>query len=70
MLEAEVETVLSERQEEGGEIQTGIGDTRLGFQVVALKDTERHPALAFAYTVKIPTASESKCSARVALTTA
>jgi hypothetical protein len=60
LLEAEVETVQSERQEEGGEIQTGVGDTRLGFQVVVLKDSEKHPALAFAYTVKIPTASEAK----------
>jgi hypothetical protein len=60
LLEAEVDAVLSERQEEGGETQTGVGDTRLGFQIVALKDTERHPALAFAYSVKIPTASESK----------
>ncbi|HEX9928658.1 MAG TPA: transporter [Pyrinomonadaceae bacterium] len=60
LLEAEVDAVLSQKQEEGGEIQTGVGDTRLGFQIVALKDTERHPALAFAYSLKIPTASESK----------
>ncbi len=60
LLEAEVEAIESERREEGGELQTGFGDTRLGFQVVALKDTERHPALAFAYNVKIPTASKSK----------
>ncbi|HEX8567375.1 MAG TPA: transporter [Pyrinomonadaceae bacterium] len=60
LLEAEVDAVLSQKQEEGGETQTGVGDTRLGFQIVALKDTERHPALAFAYSLKIPTASESK----------
>lgn len=60
LLEAEFDAVLSQKQEEQGEVQTGVGDTRLGFQVVVLKDTERHPALAFAYSVKIPTASESK----------
>ena len=60
LLEAEVDAVLSQKQEEGGKTQTGVGDTRLGFQIVALKDTERHPALAYAYSVKIPTASESK----------
>jgi hypothetical protein len=60
LLEAEVDAVLSQKQEESGKTQTGVGDTRLGFQIVALKDTERHPALAFAYSLKIPTASESK----------
>ena len=60
LLEAEVETVLSQREEPGDELQTGIGDTRLGFQVVAVKETEERPALSFAYAVKIPTASESK----------
>ena len=60
LLEAEIETFQSERQEESDEIETGFGDSRLGFQIVALKDSEKHPALAFAYNVKIPTASESK----------
>ncbi|MBA2620551.1 MAG: transporter [Acidobacteria bacterium] len=60
LLEAEIETVQSERMDEGGKIETGVGDTRLGFQAVALKDSEKHPALAFAYSIKIPTASQSK----------
>jgi hypothetical protein len=60
LLEAEIETVKSERREKGGETQTGVGDTQLGFQVVALKETERRPALAFAYHAKLPTASETK----------
>lgn len=60
LLEVEVETLQSERREKGGKIETGVGDTRLGFQIVALKDMEKRPALAFAYTVKIPTVSESK----------
>lgn len=60
LLEAEIETMQSERREKGGSLETGVGDTRLGFQAVALKDSEKHPALAFAYTIKIPTASASK----------
>lgn len=39
--------------------QTGVGDTRLGAQVLAV-DGESHPALAFAYFVKLPSASETK----------
>jgi hypothetical protein len=60
LLEAEIETVQSERMDKGGKLETGVGDVRLGFQTVALKETEKHPALAFAYSIKIPTASESK----------
>ena len=59
LLEASIDAVKSQT-EEAGPRMTGIGDTRLGFQVVALKDTEAHPALAFAYYVKVPTASERK----------
>lgn len=60
LIETEIETVQSMRMDKGGAVETGVGDTRLGFQAVALKDSEKHPALAFAYAVKIPTASESK----------
>jgi hypothetical protein len=59
LLEADLDTVKSQTDETGVRM-TGIGDTRLGFQVVALKDTEQHPALAFAYYVKLPSASETK----------
>ena len=59
LLEASIDAVKSQTGETGPRM-TGIGDTRLGFQVVALKDTEAHPALAFAYYVKLPTASERK----------
>ncbi|MDT4898202.1 MAG: hypothetical protein QOH25_3279 [Acidobacteriota bacterium] len=59
LLEFDLDTVKSQT-DEGGERETGIGDTRLGFQVVALKDTEKHPALAFAYYIKLPSASEEK----------
>ncbi len=60
LLEAEIETVQSERMDKGGKLETGVGDVRLGFQIVAAKESEKHPALAFAYSVKIPTASETK----------
>lgn len=59
LLEADLDTVESQTDETGVRM-TGLGDTRLGFQVVALKDTEQHPALAFAYYVKLPSASENK----------
>ncbi len=60
LLEFDLDTVISERPEEDAPRMTGVGDTRLGFQIVALEDTERHPALAFAYYIKLPTASESE----------
>lgn len=44
---------------EGGGRQTGYGDTSLGFKYRLLKD-EDWPTLAFAYEVKIPTASRKK----------
>ena len=59
LLEFGLDTVKSQT-DEAGERVTGIGDTRLGFQVVALKDTEKHPALAFAYYIKLPSADEEK----------
>jgi hypothetical protein len=40
--------------------ETGFGDTRVGFQFVALEEAEGRPALAFAYFAKLPTADESK----------
>jgi hypothetical protein len=60
LLEASIDTIKSQREEEAGTRLTGIGDTRLGLQVVVLKDTERHPALGFAYYVKLPSASKEK----------
>lgn len=59
LLEADLD-ILKSQTDEMGMRMTGIGDTRLGFQVVALKDTEEHPALAFAYYVKLPSASAAK----------
>jgi hypothetical protein len=59
LLEADLDTVSSQTDETHTRM-TGIGDTQLGVQVVAVKETEEHPALAFAYYVKLPSASQNK----------
>ena len=59
LLDFNIDTVISE-VDEMRERKTGVGDTRVGVQVLALKDTEQHPALAFAYYVKLPSASSEK----------
>jgi hypothetical protein len=51
---------LKSQTDEAGLRQTGVGDTSVGVQVVALKETEAHPALAFAYYAKLPSASHAK----------
>ena len=43
-----------------GKRMTGVGDTELNLQVVALKQTDNRPTIAFAYFSKFPTASEKK----------
>jgi hypothetical protein len=60
LLELDFDAVVSKTDRETRERETGAGDARLGFQVVALKDTRAQPALAFAYSAKLPTASEEK----------
>jgi hypothetical protein len=60
LLEFDLDTFKSETDAETRERETGVGDARIGVQVVALKDTPEHPALAFAYYLKLPTASEAK----------
>ncbi|HEV7374446.1 MAG TPA: transporter [Pyrinomonadaceae bacterium] len=59
LFELDLDTLNSQTDETGTRL-TGIGDTQIGFQVVAFKDTEKHPALAFAYYAKLPTASAEK----------
>lgn len=59
LLEANLDTFISQT-DEAGTRTTGVGDTRLGLQIVALKDAERQPALGFAYYVKLPSASQGK----------
>jgi hypothetical protein len=53
-----VDTVISE-SDESGTRETDVGDTRIGIQLLAFKEARR-PALAFAYYVKLPTASADK----------
>jgi Putative MetA-pathway of phenol degradation len=60
LLEVNLDAVKSETDEETRTRLTGVGDTRVGFQFVALEDAPEHPALAFAYYVKIPTADAEK----------
>ncbi|HEV8157920.1 MAG TPA: transporter [Pyrinomonadaceae bacterium] len=59
LFDFDIDTIISEKSEMQ-QHETGVGDTRVGVQVLALEDTERHPALAFAYYVKAPTASSEK----------
>lgn len=60
LLQLGLDAALSKTDEATRRRETGVGDTRLGLQFVALKDTAEHPALAFAYAVKLPTASEER----------
>ncbi len=60
LLHLDFDAVLSQTDEETRERSTGFGDTRVGFQVVALEDGPGHPALAFAYFAKLPTADKSE----------
>lgn len=39
---------------------SGIGDATVGLQVTAFAETPRHPSVAVAYSVKLPTASASR----------
>lgn len=59
LLELDLDTVRSETDDTRTRM-TGLGDTRLGVQAVALEDAPNHPALAFAYFVKLPSARETK----------
>jgi hypothetical protein len=59
LFELNLDAVKSQT-DETGERMTGVGDTRLGLQIVALKNTNKHPAMAFAYYVKLPSASQRK----------
>jgi hypothetical protein len=59
LLDFNLDAPISETDEMGMRL-TGVGDTRLGFQVLALEDAEQHPALAFAYYIKLPSASREK----------
>jgi len=59
LLAFQIEAVKSQVDPSGIRM-TGVGDTELGIQVVSLKQADNHPAIAFAYFSKLPTASEKK----------
>lgn len=59
LLALNLDALFSETNTEGVRM-TGLGDVRLGVQAVAFGDAETRPALAFAYYVKLPSASEGK----------
>jgi hypothetical protein len=60
LLHLDFDAVRSETDGQTRERATGFGDTRVGFQVVALEDGPGRPALAFAYFAKLPTADEAE----------
>jgi hypothetical protein len=48
------------RKDLNGERQTGVGDTQLGIQAVLQPENNSRPGIAFAYYIKLPTASSEK----------
>ena len=60
LLHLDFDAVRSETDEPTRERASGFGDTRVGFQVVALEGGGARPALAFAYYAKLPTADEAE----------
>lgn len=59
LVELDVDTVVSQVDRMGVR-ETSVGDTSLGVQFLGLRDTKSHPAVAFAYFAKLPTASRTK----------
>ena len=59
LFEVDNDNLISQTPIEGTR-ETGVGDTRLGLQGVAVHETPDHPALAFAYYIKLPSASVAK----------
>jgi hypothetical protein len=59
LLDFNIDTLISEKKEMQRR-ETGVGDARIGVQVLAIEENEKHPALAFAYYVKLPSASSEK----------
>jgi len=58
-LDFEIDAVASER-DLSGRRETGVGDVHLGFKAIARDKPKERLAVAFAYSVKLPTASEEK----------
>lgn len=58
LIELDLDSPLS--QEVMGVRRTGAGDTQLGIQAVLQHEKETRPGIAFAYYIKLPSASETK----------
>jgi hypothetical protein len=59
LFEFDNDNLLSQTPVDGART-IGVGDTQLGLQGVVLHETPNHPALAFAYYIKLPSASVAK----------
>lgn len=60
LLEGALDTFVSQTSEPGRVRHSGVGDLRLDFQVLAAPERASRPALAYAYAIKVPTASVEK----------
>ncbi|HEX8186771.1 MAG TPA: transporter [Pyrinomonadaceae bacterium] len=60
LLQLDFDAVISETDGQTRVRSTGFGDVRVGLQFVAAEEGEGHPALAFAYFAKLPTADQSE----------
>jgi hypothetical protein len=59
LLELDTDSPISQTPT-GGMRETGAGDTQLGAQWVLQHESRTHPAIAVAYYIKLPTASDTK----------
>ncbi len=60
LLELDTDTPYSETERFTNRRETGAGDTQIGLQTVLQTEKKSRPAVAFAYYLKIPTASAEK----------
>ncbi len=58
-LDFEMDAAVSQKDETGVR-ETGVGDVHLGFKAIARDKPKERLAVAFAYSIKLPTASEEK----------
>ncbi|MBA2645661.1 MAG: transporter [Pyrinomonadaceae bacterium] len=58
-LDLDVDTVVSQK-DRMGDRATGVGDVSLGFKAIARDEPKERLAVAFAYSIKLPAASDEK----------
>src|SRR5882724_3462854 len=59
LLEFDSDNVISQHPDPGMTM-TGLGDMQVGIQIVLAHENESRPGIAFAYYIKLPTASDAK----------